>query len=170
MELARHLLEQRARPLLFAHHGDACLDDRGVGSSNAGSPAHRRGEIPGPDATIHSCRMVGTRQEIRENCQYLGFQPGGQLLRPPNLPDFVLSATVVALRNQDASKCQPAFHARRLTAQEPSHRGRVALLLPKRSLGTRTDLSIWVATELFPRRTNSIACLSGGTSVDIAVI
>src|SRR6266496_1161956 len=133
-ELARYLLEQRARLLLFARHGDACLDDGGVGRSNAGSRAHRRGEIPGPDAPIHSCRMVGTRQEIRESCQYLGLQLGGQLLRPPNLPDIVLSATVVALRNQDASKCQPA--ARRLVAQEPSHRGRVAFLLPKRSLGT----------------------------------
>src|SRR6266700_4886132 len=75
-ELARYLLEQRARLLLFARHGDACLDDGGVGRSNAGSRAHRRGEIPGPDATIHSCRMVGTRQEIRESCQYLGSSLG----------------------------------------------------------------------------------------------
>src|SRR6266567_2360011 len=95
-ELARYLLEQRARPLLFARHGDACLDDGGVGRSNAGNRAHRRGEIPGPDAAVHPCRMVGTRQEIRESCQYLGLQLGGQLLRPPNLPDIVLSATVVA--------------------------------------------------------------------------
>src|SRR6266480_413715 len=135
-ELARYLLEQRARLLLFARHGDACLDDGGVGRSNAGSRAHRRGEFPGPDAAVHPCRMVGTRKEIRESCQYLGFQPGGQLLRPPNLPDFVLSAAAVALAEQDASKCEPAFHARRLVAQEPSHRGRVALLLPKRSFGT----------------------------------
>src|SRR6266536_605988 len=80
-ELARYLLEQRARLLLFARHGDACLDDGGVGRTNAGSRAHRRGEIPGPDAAVHPCRMVGTRQEIRESCQYLGLQLGGQLLR-----------------------------------------------------------------------------------------
>src|SRR6266542_4628291 len=143
VNLMANIRPKSARILIeLCHPRMAIMEQRRMAScrgSNAGSRAHRRGEIPGPDATIHSCRMVGTRQEIRESCQYLGFQPGGQLLRPPNLPDFALSAAAVALAEQDASKCEPAFHARRLVAQEPSHRGLVALLLPKRSFGTPTQ-------------------------------
>jgi hypothetical protein len=102
---------------------------RGAGSIASGNALPGWSSHSGPAGMNPS----GNPEPCRAPRLHLLFNPHGKNLH------FVLSAAAVTLRKQDASKRQPAFHARRLVAQEPSHRGRVALLLPKRSLGTPTQ-------------------------------
>ena len=127
---------------------------------------HRRAEILGANAPVHTRNVVGRGQIIAERIGNRAFQPGRQFRRLPYRVNFARSARTVTLVPQYARDRESTKRTGRLLANEAAHGRSVAPLLPQpclraptqqrfaRPLGTGLDKQI-VAVE--PRGAVGIA-------------